>query len=103
MVHIEQKREGDSLVELLPLPRPEVEGEPLQLQRQNLGQTIQPVAFLCRDLVAAARALVRVVAFQSRRAQVLEEGLLDGLVCLALLELVLDRQLQVAELVLRLG
>ena len=40
VVHVEQEWEADSLVELLPLPGSVVEGEALQLQGQDLRQTI---------------------------------------------------------------
>ena len=40
VVHVEQQWEADSLVELLPLPGSVVEGEALQLQGQDLRQTI---------------------------------------------------------------
>ena len=40
VVHVEQQWEADSLVELLPLPGAVIEGEALQLQGQDLRQTI---------------------------------------------------------------
>ena len=40
VVHVEQQREADSLIELLPLPGSVVKGEALQLQGQDLRQAI---------------------------------------------------------------
>ena len=46
-----------------------------------------------------ARAIVGVVPFECRRAEILEESFFDRLVRLRLLKLILDGQLQVAEFV----
>ena len=87
-VHVKHQRKGHSLIKLLALPRPIVQRESLQLQGQNLWQTVQTITFLCSHLVAAARALVRIVPLECSRAEVLKEGLFDGLIGRRLFKLV---------------
>ena len=53
------------------------------------------------DSVAASRAIVRIVALESCRAEILEEGLFNRLVSWRILELILDGELEVAELTRR--
>ena len=102
VIHVEDERETNALIQLLPLPGANIKRETLKLESKNFRQSVESVTLLSRDFVTAARALIGIVSFKGGRAQIFEESLLDGLIRRCLLKLVFDRKLQITELVLGL-
>ena len=102
MIHVEDERETNALIQLLSLPGAIIQRESLKLECKNLRQSVESVTLLGRDFVTAAGALIGIVSFKGGRAQIFEESLLDGLIRRCLFKLVLDRKLQITELVLGL-
>jgi hypothetical protein len=74
MVHVEQERERDAIIQFFALPCRHVHREAVQLQRQNLWKFVELGPFERLGLLVAARALVSIVSFQSLRFQVAENG-----------------------------
>jgi hypothetical protein len=97
VVHVQKHRESYSIVEFLSVESGHIDGEPLELEAEDLGQLLELVALEGVVLGETAGALIFVISFQFFRLQIVENRFFDRVIRDPL-ERILNRQIDVIKL-----